>query len=251
MKNWLIWESPYRVSATRWHESFIKMMFKINLEVASDQTAKVRSKERDEAKAFQARRKSWATEQWGKVQNTFWESNLSTQWSEMTSFLSTLCEFLGIPKKKADLLVTQMMSLCELDKHILLPSRHVSACLLMSDSATPWTVAHQAPLFTGSSQQEYRSGVPFPPPRDLLDPEIEPKSPASPALPGGFFTTAPPRKLYIPSSIYSIINRAQLCKLWAGWISCPSLSATALIYWTGYTVIVCSGLEGRTVEKFG
>ena len=31
---------------------------------------------------------------------------------------------------------------------------------------------------------------------DLSDPGIEPKSPASPASAGGFFTTAPPGKLY-------------------------------------------------------
>ena len=29
---------------------------------------------------------------------------------------------------------------------------------------TPWTAAHQAPLFTGSSKQEYWSGLPFPAP---------------------------------------------------------------------------------------
>ena len=31
-------------------------------------------------------------------------------------------------------------------------------------SGTPWTVAHQAPLFMGFTSQEYWSGVPFPPP---------------------------------------------------------------------------------------
>ena len=45
-----------------------------------------------------------------------------------------------------------------------------------------------------SSRQEYWSGLPFPSPGDLLDPGIEPVSPASPALAGGFFTTAPPGK---------------------------------------------------------
>ena len=30
--------------------------------------------------------------------------------------------------------------------------------------ATPWTVAHQAPLSMGSSRQEYWSGLPFPSP---------------------------------------------------------------------------------------
>ena len=42
------------------------------------------------------------------------------------------------------------------------------------------------------SRQEYRSGLPFPTPGDLLDPGIEPTSFVSPALAGGFFTTEPP-----------------------------------------------------------
>ena len=37
--------------------------------------------------------------------------------------------------------------------------------------------------------QEYWSGLPFPPPRDLPDPGIKPTSPESPALAGGFFIT--------------------------------------------------------------
>ena len=44
--------------------------------------------------------------------------------------------------------------------------------------ATPWTVAHQAPLSMGFSRQEYWSGLPFPSPGDLPNPGIEPKSPA-------------------------------------------------------------------------
>ena len=43
-------------------------------------------------------------------------------------------------------------------------------------SATPWTVAHQAPLSMGFSRQEYWSGLPFPSPGDLPDPGIEPRS---------------------------------------------------------------------------
>ena len=43
---------------------------------------------------------------------------------------------------------------------------------------TPWTVAYQAPPFTGFSRQAYWSGLPFPSPGDLPDPGIEPRSPA-------------------------------------------------------------------------
>ena len=45
-------------------------------------------------------------------------------------------------------------------------------------SATPWTVACQAPLSMGFSRQEYWSGLSCPSPGDLPDPGIEPASPA-------------------------------------------------------------------------
>ena len=54
---------------------------------------------------------------------------------------------------------------------------------------TPWTEACQAPLSMGFSRQEYWSGLPFPPPGDFPNPEMEPASFVSPALAGGFFTT--------------------------------------------------------------
>ena len=59
---------------------------------------------------------------------------------------------------------------------------------------SPWTVAHQAPLSMGFSRQDFWSGLPCPPPRDLPDPGIRPTSLMSPALAGGFFTTEPPGK---------------------------------------------------------
>ena len=70
----------------------------------------------------------------------------------------------------------------------------VCVCSVVSDSVTLWTVAHQAPLSVEFSRQEYWSQLPFPTPGDLPDPEIEPKSPASPALASEFFTTEPPGK---------------------------------------------------------
>ena len=42
---------------------------------------------------------------------------------------------------------------------------------------TPWTVAYQVSPSMGFSRQEYWSGLPFPPPGDLPDPGIEPRSP--------------------------------------------------------------------------
>ena len=49
------------------------------------------------------------------------------------------------------------------------------SCLTL---ATPWTVAHQAPLSMGFSRQEYWNGLPCPSLGDLPDPGIEPWSPA-------------------------------------------------------------------------
>ena len=52
------------------------------------------------------------------------------------------------------------------------------------------TVAHQAPLSTEFSRQEYWNGLPLPPPGDLPHPGIKPLSLTSLALVGGFFTTS-------------------------------------------------------------
>ena len=68
--------------------------------------------------------------------------------------------------------------------------------------ATTWTVAHQAPLSMEFSRQGYWNGLLFSTPGDLPDPEMEP---GSPALTGGFFTTASPRKLcYLTINAYLI-----------------------------------------------
>ena len=60
---------------------------------------------------------------------------------------------------------------------------------------TPRTVAHQAPLSMGFPRHEYWSGLPFPPPGDLPNPGIKPRSPAlqasslPPELPGKPFAS--------------------------------------------------------------
>ena len=57
--------------------------------------------------------------------------------------------------------------------------------------ATPWTVAHQAPLSTEFSRPEYWSGLPCPPPGDLPNPGIKSRSPA---LNVDSLPSEPPRK---------------------------------------------------------
>ena len=60
---------------------------------------------------------------------------------------------------------------------------------------TPWTVAHQDLPSMEFSRHEYWSGLPFPSPGDLLDPEIEPRSPIFQA---NSLPSEPPRKpIYI------------------------------------------------------
>ena len=48
----------------------------------------------------------------------------------------------------------------------------VLSCSVPSDSATPWTVTHQASLSTGFSRQEYWSGLPGPSAGNLPDPSL-------------------------------------------------------------------------------
>ena len=59
---------------------------------------------------------------------------------------------------------------------------------------TLWTVAHQDSLSVGFPRQGYSWELPFPSPGDIPNPGVEPTSPVSPALAGGFFTTEPPGK---------------------------------------------------------
>ena len=64
---------------------------------------------------------------------------------------------------------------------------YMHACVLSHFSyvpvfATLWTIAHQAPLSMRSSNQEYWSGLPCPPPGNPPDTRIKPMSPSAPAL---------------------------------------------------------------------
>ena len=55
-------------------------------------------------------------------------------------------------------------------------------------------------------RQEYRSQLPFPSPGDLPDPRIEPVSPMSSGLAGGFFTTEPPGKPHLYVCVYTYMK---------------------------------------------
>ena len=69
---------------------------------------------------------------------------------------------------------------------------------VISNSATPWTIAHQAPLSMGFSRQGYWSGLPCPPPGDLPNPGIKL---GSPVLQADSLLSEPPGKPY------SLVNK--------------------------------------------
>ena len=72
---------------------------------------------------------------------------------------------------------------------------------------TPRTVAHQAPLYMEFSRQEYRGGLPWPPPRDLPGPETEP---SSPALAGSSLPLVPPKKSVELSKLFKLVTKLSL-----------------------------------------
>ena len=90
---------------------------------------------------------------------------------------------------------------------------------VMSDSATLWTVANQAPPSMGFSRQEYWSELPFPSPGELPDPGIKPRSPT---LHGGALTSEPWERL---------IRGVFLNKLWYLHIICY-YAAIKIRFWT-------------------
>ena len=105
---------------------------------------------------------------------------------------------------------------------------------VMSDSATPRTVAHHAPLSMGFPRQEYWSGLPFPSPGDLPDPGIEP---SSPALAGRFFTIEPPGNPLVTLTkcfifLTSVFPPGNESNIIPTCLSCQSLRKQCL--WTPY-----------------
>ena len=104
------------------------------------------------------------------------------------------------------------------------------SCLFL----TPQTVAHHIPLSMGFSRQEYWGGLPFPSPRDLPDPGIEPGSPAwqSDTLPSELQSFLSQNSS--PAPQFKGINSLAL-SLFFGSLSHPYMTTrktTALTIWT-------------------
>ena len=104
----------------------------------------------------------------------------------------------------------------------------------------PWTVVHQAPLSMEFSRQDYWSGLPFPSPGDLLNPEIESRSPALQAdslpseppgekpsrwPPGKVMEMVNPKPYRISSPLVSLLSL--LSSRWNLWSGSPTLSPPA------------------------
>ena len=81
---------------------------------------------------------------------------------------------------------------------MLVPINMLCVCAKLLQSCPtpcdPMDYSCQAPLSMGFSRQEYESGLPCPPPRDLSYPGIEPRSLVSPALTGSSLPLVPPGK---------------------------------------------------------
>ena len=95
--------------------------------------------------------------------------------------------------------------------------------------ATPWTVAHQAPLSMELSRQEYKSGLPFPSPGDLPDPGSNPcllrllhwQADSLPLAPpgclAGLQNTVTVKALLLPNSTPTLAPILQKSALHWGW----------------------------------
>ena len=111
--------------------------------------------------------------------------------------------------------------------------------------ATPWTAAHQAPLSMGFTRQEYWRGMPFPPPGDLLNPGINPRSLLFPAWAGEFFTTSATREA--PGVTYRRDLGVLACKFHVIFQSVlPSIRFTA----KENQHILCSSLQSWILKKW-
>ena len=84
----------------------------------------------------------------------------------------------------------EMYNICVFYGFIRYALHSLHECLVMSNSAPAWTVAHQAPPSMGFSRQAYWSGLPFPPPGDLPNIRL-PLSPNQRTEPEQDFTSPP------------------------------------------------------------
>ena len=83
------------------------------------------------------------------------------------------CLYSNMTAKWPGILLLSLGSPCLILKAKVLVAQ---LCPILVILVTLWSVAHQASLSMEFSRQESWSGLPFPSPRDLPDPGIEPRS---------------------------------------------------------------------------
>ena len=111
---------------------------------------------------------------------------------------------------------------------------------------TPWPIVCQAPLSLGFSRQEYWSGLPFPPPGDVLNPGIKPWSPALqadslPSEPVGNSWVAPKFSKSLPEQASFLCTRQGLaCLPSQYWAHPMQLLDDKFVTCQGYSSPLCT-----------
>ena len=103
--------------------------------------------------------------------------------------------------------------------------------------ATPWTAVRRAPLSMRFSRQEYWSGLPCPPPGDLPDPGIEPRSPA---LQADSLPAEPPGKRVQVRGFISVIS-VELCRYSSHPATIPCCLRSCVLIWAFFFFLKASG----------
>ena len=96
---------------------------------------------------------------------------------------------------------------------------------VVSYSATPWTVAHQAPLSMGILQARIWTGSPCPPPGDLPNPGVRPAVSYVCCIAGGFFTIWATTEALCPIGWIRLFRR-WFCSICAGVVWLPKHTGT-------------------------
>ena len=140
--------------------------------------------------------------------------------------LENLCTASKIPNDTVKVPCTMTKTHSQIDKYFfkaVLDNRMLllfSRWVMSSSFATPWTIAHQAPLSMRFPRQEYWSELPFPSPRVLPYPGFES---IFCALAGEFLTTEPRGKSYNRICCSVAMSYMTLCNPMDSSVSVPSV----------------------------
>ena len=101
---------------------------------------------------------------------------------EITQYMA-FCEWLFFHYDRDFKVLHPCCSMLSVSRFFMAIKRKAKSLSCVPLSATPWTVAYQAPLSMGFFRQGYWRGLPFPSPGDLPNPGIKSRSPTLQALP--------------------------------------------------------------------